>query len=163
VKIIPRKILVKSSYEPIYEEQIFIIFLSFVWLFTKIRYKTFAIKFLCFLSQLNSDHWNREFVTEYSVFSKKLRIFFAKRRTFTDTENICSTNGVAQEKGKTGWNSVYHENWWKKLVCIIPVVLFLQKKISLPVMHLMPYSQPANNGMTLWITLYYCVSNPIRN
>lgn len=48
VKIIPRKILVKSSYEPIYEEQFFIIFLSYVWLFTKIRYKTFAIKFLCF-------------------------------------------------------------------------------------------------------------------
>jgi hypothetical protein len=28
------------------------------------------------------------------------------------SENICSSNGGAQEKGKTGWNSVYYQNWW---------------------------------------------------
>ncbi len=27
-------------------------------------------------------------------------------------ENICSSSGGAQEKGKTGWNSVYYQNWW---------------------------------------------------
>ncbi len=26
-------------------------------------------------------------------------------------ENICSSNGGDQEKGKTGWNSAYHQNW----------------------------------------------------
>jgi hypothetical protein len=25
---------------------------------------------------------------------------------------ICSSSGGAQEKGKTGWHSVYHQNWW---------------------------------------------------
>jgi hypothetical protein len=26
---------------------------------------------------------------------------------------ICSSStGGAQENGKTGWNSVYHQNWW---------------------------------------------------
>jgi hypothetical protein len=25
---------------------------------------------------------------------------------------LCSSNGDAQEKWKTGWNSVYHKNWW---------------------------------------------------
>jgi len=28
------------------------------------------------------------------------------------SENICSSNGGAQENGKIGWNSVYHQNWW---------------------------------------------------
>ncbi len=28
------------------------------------------------------------------------------------SENICSSSIGAQEKGKTGWNSVYHQNWW---------------------------------------------------
>ncbi len=27
--------------------------------------------------------------------------------------NICSSSGGAQEKGKTGWNSVYHQNCCK--------------------------------------------------
>jgi hypothetical protein len=48
---------------------------------------------ICFLE-------NSEFVTEYSVF-KKTAIFRQKTK-FTDTQNICSTSGVAQEKGKTG-------------------------------------------------------------
>ncbi len=25
--------------------------------------------------------------------------------------NICSSSGGALEKGKTGWNSIYHQNW----------------------------------------------------
>jgi hypothetical protein len=33
--------------------------------------------------------------------------------TGRSSENICSTSGGGQEKGKTGWNSVYHQNWWK--------------------------------------------------
>ncbi len=28
------------------------------------------------------------------------------------SENICSSSGGAQENGKIGWNSVYHQNWW---------------------------------------------------
>jgi hypothetical protein len=30
----------------------------------------------------------------------------------SSSENICSSSGGAQEKGKTGYNSVYHQNWW---------------------------------------------------
>jgi len=29
------------------------------------------------------------------------------------SENMCSNSGGAHEKGKTWWNSVYHQNWWK--------------------------------------------------
>jgi hypothetical protein len=32
--------------------------------------------------------------------------------TVRSSENICSDSGDAQERGKTGWNSVYHQNWW---------------------------------------------------
>ncbi len=32
-------------------------------------------------------------------------------------KNICSSNGGAQEKRKTGWNSVYHKNWWFSKSC----------------------------------------------
>jgi len=28
------------------------------------------------------------------------------------SKNICRSSGGAQEKGKTWWNSVYHQNWW---------------------------------------------------
>ncbi len=31
---------------------------------------------------------------------------------FGASEIICSSSGGAQEKGKTGWNLVYHQNWW---------------------------------------------------
>jgi hypothetical protein len=31
--------------------------------------------------------------------------------TGMSSENICSNSGGAQAKGKTGWNSVYHQNW----------------------------------------------------
>jgi hypothetical protein len=32
--------------------------------------------------------------------------------TGRSSENICSSSGCTQEKRKTGWNSVYHQNWW---------------------------------------------------
>jgi len=32
--------------------------------------------------------------------------------TGKSNENICSSSGGAQEKGRTRWNSVYHQNWW---------------------------------------------------
>jgi hypothetical protein len=32
--------------------------------------------------------------------------------TVRSSENLCSSSGGAQEKGKTGWNSIYHQNWW---------------------------------------------------
>jgi hypothetical protein len=32
--------------------------------------------------------------------------------TVRSSENICNSSGGAQAKGKTGWNSVYHQNWW---------------------------------------------------
>jgi hypothetical protein len=34
-------------------------------------------------------------------------------RTGRRSENRCSRSAGAQEKGNTGWNSVYHQNWWK--------------------------------------------------
>jgi hypothetical protein len=32
--------------------------------------------------------------------------------TVRRSENIYSDRGDAQERGKTGWNTVYHQNWW---------------------------------------------------
>jgi hypothetical protein len=37
---------------------------------------------------------------------------FVPSWTVTSSENICSRSWGAQEKGKTGWNLVYHQNWW---------------------------------------------------
>ncbi len=34
------------------------------------------------------------------------------------SENICKSSRGVQEQGKTEWNSVYHQNWWEKLVKI---------------------------------------------
>jgi hypothetical protein len=46
------------------------------------------------------------------------------------SENIfSSTAGVQKKKGKTGWNSVCHQNWWKKLVWV-PIIVFC--KIFIP-------------------------------
>lgn len=30
----------------------------------------------------------------------------------TQNENICSNNKGTQDKGKIGWNSICHKNWW---------------------------------------------------
>ncbi len=54
----------------------------------------------------------------------------------TSNEKICSSSGDAQEKGKTGWNSVYQQNCWKKYP---GVQLFRFVKFSFPVTGLMPY------------------------
>lgn len=32
--------------------------------------------------------------------------------TTRSSENICSSNGSIQKKGKTWWNSIYHKNIW---------------------------------------------------
>jgi hypothetical protein len=37
---------------------------------------------------------------------------------------VVASSGSAQEKGKRGWNSVYHQDWWKKLVWV-PVIYFV--------------------------------------
>jgi hypothetical protein len=34
------------------------------------------------------------------------------RCTGRSSENICNSSGGAQEKGKTGWNWVFQQNWW---------------------------------------------------
>jgi hypothetical protein len=73
----------------------------------------------------------------------------------------CSSRG-AQEKGKTGWNSVYHQNWWKKLVWVWgPSYYFLLLKFSFLVTRLMAYyaetgrSRPLVITWLLWISLIY--------
>ncbi len=33
--------------------------------------------------------------------------------TSKSSENICNSSEGSQEEGKKGWNSVYHQNWWK--------------------------------------------------
>jgi hypothetical protein len=48
------------------------------------------------LINLSMKCWRTRFETNYSSC------------TVRSSENICSD----QEKGKTGWNSVYHQNWW---------------------------------------------------
>ncbi len=50
----------------------------------------------------NSVCCNTKFETDYSSCTVRM------------SENLCSSNGGAQEKGKTGWNLVYHQNWWEK-------------------------------------------------
>jgi hypothetical protein len=48
----------------------------------------------------------------YSAFNAQgLRLILVVVQ-FRSSENICSSSGGAQQKGKTGWNSVYHQNWW---------------------------------------------------
>jgi hypothetical protein len=56
---------------------------------------------------------------------KMLKLRFATNcRSYTvrSSENICSSSGGTQEKGKTGWNSVYHQNWWVGLLLIVVVI-----------------------------------------
>jgi len=49
----------------------------------------------------NSVCCNAKFETNYSSC------------TIRSSENICSSSGgAAHETRKTGWNSVYHQNWW---------------------------------------------------
>ncbi len=80
-------------------------------------------------------------------------------------ENICSNTEGALEKGKTGWNSSSHQNWWKnqfgsQLFCFIkysfPVILFYKTFIPSCAFDALlcrnwPFLPP--NWMTLQITL----------
>jgi hypothetical protein len=82
------------------------------------------------------------------------------QKQFTDmTENICSTSEVApQEKGKTGWNSVYHENWLvEKLVCI-RVISFCKIFIASYAFDALLLFSPASR-MTLRITTLLCIES----
>jgi hypothetical protein len=71
------------------------------------------------------------------------------------------SSGGAQE---TGWNSVYHQNWWKSWFAS---QFFSFVKFSFPVTHLMAYyaetgcSRPLSR-LTLQITLFYseCCGKP---
>jgi hypothetical protein len=60
--------------------------------------------------QLGMKCWNSAFNAQ------GLRLIIVGQKG-KSSENICSYSGGAQEKGKTGWNSVYHENWWFSEFC----------------------------------------------
>jgi len=74
------------------------------------------------------------------------------------SENICRTSGGAEEEGKTGWNSVYHQNWWKiqfgsEIFCFV--------KFSLSVKRLMPYYAKTGHSRPVIRRLYrelYCLN-----
>ncbi len=59
---------------------------------------------------------------------------------------MLSSSGGAQEKEKTGGNSVYHQNWWKNW---FGSQLFPFVKFSFPVMHLMPYYAETGRSRSL--------------
>jgi hypothetical protein len=48
--------------------------------------------------------------------------------TGRNRENICSSSGGAQEKGKTGRNWVYHQNWWKISLYVVAVEALRKKE-----------------------------------
>jgi len=70
-------------------------------------------------------------------------------------KNICSSNGGTEEKGKTEWNSVCHQNCWRQLVWV-PVILLCKIFIPSYVFDALllcwnwPFSPP-NNSRTSWI------------
>jgi len=40
------------------------------------------------------------------------KVWYYNNCTVRNNENICNNSGGAQEKEKTGWNSVYYQIWW---------------------------------------------------
>jgi len=54
------------------------------------------------------DSWVNNFIVKVIPLVTNLLGFFLMHKG----KNICSSSGGAQEKGKTGWNSVYHQSWW---------------------------------------------------
>ncbi len=56
----------------------------------------------------NLDSWVNNFIVKVIPLVTKLLGFFFMHKS----QNICSSSGGAQEKGKTWWNSVYHQSWW---------------------------------------------------
>ncbi len=59
------------------------------------------------LLNLSMKCWNWAFLC--TMFGSNYSSCTGKRR-----ENICSSSEGAQENGKRVWNSVYHQNWWKR-------------------------------------------------
>jgi len=53
--------------------------------------------------------------SQYEMLTRLLGVVVVRCSSCTgrSSENICSSSGGAQEKGKRGRNSVYHQNWWK--------------------------------------------------
>jgi hypothetical protein len=58
-----------------------------------------------------------------------------------------------RKRGKTGWTSIYHQNWWKKLVWI--PVIFPFVKFSFPVMGLMSYYAKTGRSRPLLLAWLY--------
>jgi hypothetical protein len=58
-----------------------------------------------------------------------------------------------RKRAKTGWTSVYHQNWWKKLVWI--PVIFPFVKFSCPVMGLMSYYAKTGRSRPLLLAWLY--------
>jgi hypothetical protein len=70
------------------------------------------------VSFFSSIHKQGKFIKsryEMLKFSIKCTRFKSNYSNYTvrSSENICSGSGRAQAKGKTWWNSVYCQNWWK--------------------------------------------------
>jgi hypothetical protein len=70
----------------------------------KLQTTDLSVQVKTFLLNLSMKRWNSAFIwcTRFETNS---------RCTLRSSENICSSSEGAQEKGKTGWNSVYHQNW----------------------------------------------------
>jgi hypothetical protein len=65
------------------------------------------------LSVVSAEQWN--FIkSQYEMLKLSLQCTETNysRCTGKSSENICSSSGGARKKGKTGWNSVYHQIWW---------------------------------------------------
>jgi len=56
----------------------------------------------------NLDSWVNNFIVKVIPLVTNLLGFFLMHKG----QNICSSSGGAQEKGKTRWNSIYHQSWW---------------------------------------------------
>ncbi len=72
--------------------------------------------------------------------------------TGRSSENICSSNAVAQEKGNRAWNSVYHPNLWKNQ---FGSQLFPFVKFSFPITRLMPYYAETGRSYPLIVAWLY--------
>jgi hypothetical protein len=59
--------------------------------------------------------------------------------------------GALREKGKIGWNSVYHKKWWKTS---LGPSYFTLLKFSFSVTRLMPYYAETDHSRPLIVGLY---------
>jgi hypothetical protein len=77
---------------------------------------------------------------------------------------IGRSSGGAQEKGKTGWNSVYHQNWWfsefrpplnaNVLFCFLNLILCVTK-LRVPVL-CFSYFMDNSSVFRLWLCITLC-------